>query len=1515
MKKAKFLSKTTTRLLALLLCMAITVPQLQAQTYTAAGDQTDFLGTSWDVTQSAGNDMTRYGSTDFYYLRKTGNVSANWYQFKVAQNHGWTTSYPSGTYKSTNYHNTTEYDNNYWYQCPVSGSATVFYVYNSSTHKVSVTGPFKVFTVAGSQSELLGSSWSGNAHANDMTTSDGIIYTLTFNNVQLTAGNYNWKVVSDETLWYPENDQSYNIVSTGTYNITFSFNAVTEAFNVTAIEQSANTFDIYVRYTGNTNLSNVFLYAWDIRGNLSNAWSGNTGGTAFSNLGTVEINGYTYYHVQYSSTDASIGVIFNENGSAQTADLTASPGNNYYTYGGGSTVDGPNQQADAPQSFYMLGDSGLGLQWGDSPTGTAMTYDNATGRYTYTANVTAAGTYHFVFADGTNSSWDYFNNNQRIGPQGGDQNVLVNDDWTTTQKAGGDNGAYSITVGVGTYVFTYDPATSKFQVTGIRPILLTGSNGLGLGWTYEPNVQMTYNQSTGLYSYTYNVAKQGNYNFVFAIGRATGIDNEGDAWNTFNYWYRIGPDANSTGDEVYTIDPENSNNWMSTQMARLGENDEPYSYSVKLPAGQVTIYYNDQDKEFMIETNGELAPDLYMMGGLTYDSIQHYYYPNDAVLMKYDKAKQLYYLNHVTLNTNGTFCFTSALGESSDDWAGIGTRYGNADTNEHDFVAAHDNITAHFKVTGDKINTNMKLDVWDDEKGEWHMNTAGIYNVVVNLEDGWVKLIKTDNFSLFPMNVYLEQTPNVEISNVQEPNTDYDENMFNGYWPVIAYNGLEGGWDPSSDSNHYAVKFVGDTTTTDGKTWWHWEVSASIAEVMFTRTNQEPYQSQLISRKAGVLWYTWEEDNTLTDHSRDYFTSSATTLPGNVVVDEGHYYAYFINTVGWETVYCVAWNDTVASPLYDGHGNNVETWPGQPMVCIGIDPMTGYEVWEYDFGEIEHTIEPSDLLFHDGTPIATTDAKEQTGDFEFINGGVYDYLGVFDDAYTLNSLIRTAKEHVRYTISNNLLGVYYDDDAETEVTYTLNNGTPTTVIVKGALYAKDFDEYGEKSVQPDGTTDYVYEICPNPATEGGSQIMNKRESYDQSNWIKLVISPNYDGGAHQPVSHDQWPYLKNYVNHVIPAGTLDLYMTDSINPTARVMAITRGEEMTYEPNVYVSAHFNDSIVFHYTHQEWQPKLPDGTQAYKGTYRTRPTVQWHYNSNHEVTHGTVVRERVEEDPYMMFYVAPKPQEIAYVTWIVYDNANQDGAYGDYNNQYYTPTTSVAYKLPDDPGRFYAPMNWDRSVAIDKQYYDSLLYLSENQLEDWLGGYGQKYGPYSNGYMQYGAVKVNWSLFGDSVNHVIRENGEDFAWWQIFEPGQAYKIKALIRYARSDSAGYENNECYGPGNGSSGSSESVHPHGAPLRASADDSNYRYANMYFTSDYSRDGLDASKFIIFPLEASPAGSNGEGMGNVTTVKEVVVPTDVVAVRYYNLMGIGSDRPFEGINIVVTTYSDGTRTSRKIMR
>jgi hypothetical protein len=191
------------------------------------------------------------------------------------------------------------------------------------------------------------------------------------------------------------------------------------------------------------------------------------------------------------------------------------------------------------------------------------------------------------------------------------------------------------------------------------------------------------------------------------------------------------------------------------------------------------------------------------------------------------------------------------------------------------------------------------------------------------------------------------------------------------------------------------------------------------------------------------------------------------------VVMEGHYYVYFINTVGWEDVYCYAWDNNVVTDdqgnpmydddgqliidntFYDGYSRLMNKWPGQICELIGIDPVTGYEVWRYDFGTIIGTDIPNGgILFNDGFEYGESEGKEQTGDFEYVNGAVYDYLGMVDGAFTLNNIIRKGTPEVRYTISNDLLGVYYDADAVTRITYLDEYEQEQHEDIRGALYAR-----------------------------------------------------------------------------------------------------------------------------------------------------------------------------------------------------------------------------------------------------------------------------------------------------------------------------------------------------------------------------------------------------------------------------------------------------------------------------
>ena len=51
------------------------------------------------------------------------------------------------------------------------------------------------------------------------------------------------------------------------------------------------------------------------------------------------------------------------------------------------------------------------------------------------------------------------------------------------------------------------------------------------------------------------------------------------------------------------------------------------------------------------------------------------------------------------------------------------------------------------------------------------------------------------------------------------------------------------------------------------------------------------------------------------------------------------------------------------------------------------------------------------------------------------------------------------------------------------------------------------------------------------------------------------------------------------------------------------------------------------------------------------------------------------------------------------------------------------------------------------------------------------------------------------------------------------------------------------------------------------------------------------------------------------TPISTVDAGREVARVRYYNLMGVESDRPFQGVNIIVKEYTDGTRSTTKVIR
>ena len=104
----------------------------------------------------------------------------------------------------------------------------------------------ETWTVVGG-SNLMGSSWDTTDTSNDMTTTDGVSYTLVKEGLVLESGvTYEYKVAKDHswTEAYPSDNATLTVEETATYTVTFTFNADTK--DVSADKEKTN--DLYFNY-------------------------------------------------------------------------------------------------------------------------------------------------------------------------------------------------------------------------------------------------------------------------------------------------------------------------------------------------------------------------------------------------------------------------------------------------------------------------------------------------------------------------------------------------------------------------------------------------------------------------------------------------------------------------------------------------------------------------------------------------------------------------------------------------------------------------------------------------------------------------------------------------------------------------------------------------------------------------------------------------------------------------------------------------------------------------------------------------------------------------------------------------------------------------------------------------------------------------------------------------------------------------------------------------------------------
>lgn len=78
--------------------------------------------------------------------------------------------------------------------------------------------------------------------------------------------------------------------------------------------------------------------------------------------------------------------------------------------------------------------------------------------------------------------------------------------------------------------------------------------------------------------------------------------------------------------------------------------------------------------------------------------------------------------------------------------------------------------------------------------------------------------------------------------------------------------------------------------------------------------------------------------------------------------------------------------------------------------------------------------------------------------------------------------------------------------------------------------------------------------------------------------------------------------------------------------------------------------------------------------------------------------------------------------------------------------------------------------------------------------------------------------------------------------------------------------------------------------------------------TTDAKSTSDASTKFVVYPLDLD-ATKVATGVNDVNCAKEVK------GVSYFNMMGVESAQPFDGVNIMVTTYTDGTSSAAKVLR
>lgn len=326
---------------------------------------------------------------------------------------------------------------------------------------------------------------------------------------------------------------------------------------------------------------------------------------------------------------------------------------------------------------------------------------------------------------------------------------------------------------------------------------------------------------------------------------------------------------------------------------------------------------------------------------------------------------------------------------------------------------------------------------------------------------------------------------------------------------------------------------------------------------------------------------------------------------------------------------------------------------------------------------------------------------------------------------------------------------WIEEHGEEGKTYTVSDQLQGVYRFGASLWCKDLGDKSIVKTHPEqGQEDFMKTHYFNTTDNVFENVLG-RNDWDQSNWIELDFS-DYTNGAQLAMQGEK---------KLITKGTVTGKLTNKLNYK---MKVTSGQldingDLPYEPNIYCTVNF----------------LPDNLTL----------------------NGEAENYPVSETVNDYYFLNPKVQEYAYVTWAQWDRAN---------SKFVIP----AGLNNDLDGAFYIG-GWDYNIKEGNLVMDAL---------DADGNQGKLY----------------------NFHFIVRRTTD------------AYGAKKTLSFRE---------------------------------------------------------DAPSII----EAWPIDLTENSY--ITAITTVDTEAQVVGVEYVNLAGMRSGKPWQGVNIVVTRYSDGTRTTTKVVK